>query len=863
MKRFLLWAIWTSCLLLGGTTSVSALSNARKKRPKQAQREMTKKPGKYEKLFEKGVLQRAKGDFASLYLVGEKLYLELPLSSLGREILLSSTTARTSDSRFSTIGYRPEAPLLVRFMLQDTLLTLRRVNARLERPHPEDCQEEALARQNFEDPISEGFRILAYNPDSTTLVVDATRLLSDSSDPALEPVQSKVRNYEISFKPDSKLTAIVGMGAYSRSLTVRTRFSGLSTIKDDGVLMLEDYRMTVEAQRTLLFLPDTKMKPRISDQRIGTFLTAKQRIPDGNPVETYTLANRWRLEPSDTAAYARGERVRPVEPIVFHLDTLFPSTWREAIRRGVLRWNRAFERIGFMEALEVRDYPRNDPGFDPNDLSHSCIRYLPSEIENAMGPSWVDPSTGEIISASVLISNDVVRLATAWRFFQTAQLDPRVRTASPSEELLLETLSYIAAHEVGHCLGLLHNMAASAAIPTDSLRSANFTARYGITPSIMDYARFNYVAQPEDLGARLTPPELGVYDYYAIEWLYRWYPGGLSVRQEAEVGERLIDAKEGNPMYRYIPQQIQSRYDPSVIEEDLGNDALKSAIYGVANLKWISSRMEEWLAPGDPEFRLREELYPKLVDQYHRYLIHVLYQVGGIRLDNSRCATEQAARFVSVPAARQEAALRWALRELCECDWLLAKPYTPGYPIGYYQTYAQQSLLEPIQKRLASLCARVTVSSYVAQETPFTIDDCMRVLYEELWERIVGECDLTPASRFMQRQFLGLLNTRIREIGGNTLFLLAYAPDREDLRLFGLDSVSASDSETALGKGYGWQPKIDVTVLDRTDAAFLTTLIEVRDLLRTRMSRVSAQDRNHYEAMLYSVEQMLGTDNPK
>ena len=863
MRRSLLWAIGATCLLFGGMTSASALSNVGKKRPKEARSEAAKRPGKYEKLFEKGVLQRAEGDFASLYLVGEKLYLELPLSLLGREMLLSSTTSRTSDSRFCMVGDRPGAPLHVRFMLRDTLLALHRVDARLESPRAGDPQEQALVRRDFGDPVSEGFRILAYNPDSTALVFDATPLLSVCSDSVLAPVRPKVRSYEIFFKPDSKLTAIVEMGVYARSLTVRTRFSGLSTVKDGGVLMLEDYRMTVEAQRTLLLLPDTKMKPRISDRRIGTFLTAKQRIPDGTPVETYTLSNRWRLEPSDTAAYARGERVRPVEPIVFHLDTLFPAAWREAIRRGVLRWNRAFERIGFAEAVEVRDFPRNDPGFDPGNLAYSCIRYVPSQVENAMGPSWVDPSTGEIVSASVLICNDVVRLAAAWRFFQTAQLDPRVRTADPPEELLLETLSYIAAHEVGHCLGLLHNMAASAAIPTDSLRSAGFTARYGITPSIMDYARFNYVARPEDRGVRLTPPELGVYDFYAIEWLYRWYPGGLSVRQEAAMGERLIDAKEGDPMYRYVPQQVLSRYDPSVIEEDLGDDALKSADCGVANLKWISARMDEWLAPGDPEFRLREELYPKLVDQYHRYLLHVLYQVGGVRLDNSRRATEQAARFVSVPAARQEASLRWVLREWCDCDWLLARSYAPGYPVGFYQTYAQQTLLEPVQKRLASLCARVTLSSCVAQGDPFTIDDCMRVLYEELWERIVGERDLTPASRSMQRQFLGLLNTRIREMGGNTLFLLAYAPDGSDLRLFGVDDASVPDGETALGKGYGWQPTIDVTALDRTDAAFLTALIEVRDLLRARMPRVSARDRNHYEAMLYSVEQMLGTDNPK
>ena len=506
MRNNLLLALSALCVLLCCTAPASAFSDLRKRESKKERAAEAKKPGKYEKLFEKGVEKRASGAFATLHKVNGKLYLEFPLELLGREMLLSSATVQTSDSRFCIVGYRTRTPMHLRFTVRDTLLTILRVNARPDRPDDGDLQAAALAAQNFADPVWEGCRILAYNPDSTALVFDATKLLSDCSDPAMEPVSPHIGTYDLYFTPDKKLTSILELGAYDKSLSVTTRFSGRTSVKDKGVVMYEKYPLTVTARRTLLLLPGNKMKPRISDQRVGVFLTSKQRLPDGSPTETYTLANRWRLEPSDPAAYARGERVKPVESIVFYLDSLFPPAWKGAIRRGVLRWNDAFGRIGFADAVEVRDFPADDPAFDPDNLEYSCIRYVPSQVENAMGPSWVDPATGEIINASILICNDVIRLAAAWRFLQTAQVDERVRTADIPEELLMETLSGVAAHEAGHCLGLMHNMAASSAFPTDSLRSAAFTRKYGITPSIMDYARFNYVAQPGDKGVRLPPP---------------------------------------------------------------------------------------------------------------------------------------------------------------------------------------------------------------------------------------------------------------------------------------------------------------------------------------------------------------------
>lgn len=862
MRNNLLLALSALCVLLCCTAPASAFSDLRKRGSKKERAAGAKKPGKYEKLFEKGVEKRASGAFATLHKVNGKLYLEFPLELLGREMLLSSATVQTSDSRFCIVGYRTRTPMHLRFTVRDTLLTILRVNARPDRPDDGDPQAAALAAQNFADPVWEGCRILAYNPDSTALVFDATKLLSDCSDPAMEPVSPHIGTYDLYFTPDKKLTSILELGAYDKSLSVTTRFSGRTSVKDKGVVMYEKYPLTVTARRTLLLLPGNKMKPRISDQRVGVFLTSKQRFPDGSPTETYTLANRWRLEPSDPAAYARGERVKPVEPIVFYLDSLFPPAWKGAIRRGVLRWNDAFGRIGFADAVEVRDFPADDPAFDPDNLEYSCIRYVPSQVENAMGPSWVDPATGEIINASILICNDVIRLAAAWRFLQTAQVDERVRTADIPEELLMETLSGVAAHEAGHCLGLMHNMAASSAFPTDSLRSAAFTRKYGITPSIMDYARFNYVAQPGDKGVRLAPSDLGVYDYYAIEWLYRWYPGDKSVREEQAEGEKLIDAKEGDPMYRYAPQQVLSRYDPSVVEEDLGDDAVKSGAYGVSNLKLIAAGMDDWIGGGDPDYKLRKDLFRKMVDQYHRYIYTAMHNVGGIRLDNSRRSVGEGTRFVSTPASVQEASLRWVLRELSDCDWLVMKAHATGYPLGYYQNYMQETLFESMRKRLISLCAGVTLSSYLAQEEPFTVGDYLDVVYEELWENVVGQKPLTPSCRIMQRHSIVLLNSKIKAMGGHALFMLAYAPDDADLELFGLDRAAAEES-ASLGKGYGWQPTIDVAALDETETAFFTLLTKLRTLLTERMPRVAEDEKTYYRAMLYSVEQMIGSRNLK
>ena len=601
----------------------------------------------------------AKGSFISFYRTEDRLLVELPPQTLGRDMLIGATISSVSNPQFAELGFNNGALTHIRFIEKDSAIVMEAVNSEMMDALPGNTPKRS-EEQNYRNLDFFTFPIKARNKKTGGILFDASSLFLRES--RYFPVISKSAGpFRVDADLKDNLSRVTAMKVFDTNACVQMERNYITNMSGgSGNVAVGNYPVSIGVNFTLALLPEKAMKPRLSDTRVGMFLTPKSIVNNGL-IERVSFINRWRIEPKDTAAYFAGQLTEPVKPIVYYVENTFPALWKKAIKAGIVRWNKAFERIGFKNVMQVKDFPTDDPSFDPDNFKYSCIRYLPVAVENAMGPSWVDPRTGEIVTATVLVYNDVVNTINNWRFVQTAQRDPAARAATMPDSLIASTLEYIIAHEVGHTLGFPHNMGASAAFPTDSLRSATFTQQYGTTPSIMDYARFNYVAQPTDNGVAMEPPFLGVYDYYALEWAYRVFPHSKSYKDDIAPLNKLVEAHANDPMYRYGMQQTGIKYDDSSIEEDLGNDPVKSSNYGLQNLTYILKHFDEWIPDGEDGTR-KAELYRAMASQSYGYMRNVYTHISGIHLLQSS-ESSGLPRYQVVPKAQQRAAALWMLDE--------------------------------------------------------------------------------------------------------------------------------------------------------------------------------------------------------
>ncbi|WP_292266003.1 zinc-dependent metalloprotease [Butyricimonas sp.] len=886
MKRLyvmlLMVAMLVSCLEMTGAE--------RKKKKKEEGK--TEQQSKYEELLEKPGTVTAKGGFATVHKVGQKIYLEYPLQYLGREVLLGSAVKSTSDAFLVTLGYKAAETLHLKFELQDSTIWVEYPNTAVLREKNETSEIGKALDRGYTSKFYKKFKVATYNSDSTAVVFEATSLFKNKD---LNPTWGMLGNV-ITEKEDKDSFTFGTIKAFDDNLSVEVKQNFSTKMVYEMFIFTLEFSLgdvTANSSISMLLLPEEKMQPRVRDSRVGVFpsyhLTGIFPFPKSSygdkeidGVKTFYLATRWRLEPVDKVAWERGELVDVKKPIIWYVDDAFPAEWLPAIHEGILVWNQAFEKIGLKNVMQARNFPtkEEDPAFDPDNLKYSCIRYVPAAIGNGMGPSWTDPVTGEILNASVFIWSDIAKLVNEWRFVQTAQIDERVRGKKLPADVMHESMVYVIAHEIGHTLGLMHNMSASHVYPVDSLRSVSFTMKNGTTPSIMDYARNNYVAQPEDKGVKLTPPDLGVYDEYVIKWLYSPITGEKNMWEEAEIIEKWVDEKAGDPLYRYGEQQFRNIWDPSSMSEDLGDDPVKAGDYGIKNLKYILSNLEAWSGE-EGDLSRRESLYQQLAMQYMGYLYNVIFQVGGVYLTNVKDGTP-GTPHLSVAKADQRKAVKWVINELRNCDWLDDEKLLGKLPVRTTYTTA---IRESLSKQLSEVWAnRVLITSKLSTpQEVYSVKELYEDLYAEAFYPTLQGKTLTAFDKALQKGLMADVNKSAS--GKKNLFGLVddcpvmIYPTLDELRLFNivpaklLDRFATKFAEVESKVGVGSVAKVLLSCQfsdengtmdnymegdpNEKAEAQLNIVKKINTLAKSKMATAPVVDRAHYELLYRETQKAL------
>ena len=670
-------------LLLGATTHAEAKIFERKK--KKAQTEVKAAPAKQNinglKPYAQVITPKAKSSFGFLtvHKVDNNYFFEIPDSMLNRDILIVNRISKAPTSRQkSRVGYPGDilGSKVIRFENKDNKRILVREYSYRERSENKDGMFQSVRNSNTQ-PIVANFGIETINKDSLTrnYVINVSVFLQKE-------------NPLFSFDADSKeyigLLNMVGEGTYIDTLKAFPKNIEISTtvtyqskkgMSNVGFLETGSPRipLTYELNSSMVLLPEVPMKARLFDPRVGYFTVGYTDF-DSNPqgIEYKKLITRWRLEPKDEAAYLRGELVEPKKPIIIYIDPATPKKWVPYLIQGVNDWQVAFEKAGFKNAIYALEAPTDDPSWSLEDARHSAIVYKPSDIPNASGPHINDPRTGEILETHINWYHNVMSLLRDWYMIQAGTIDEAARKMQLDDELMGQLIRFVSSHEVGHTLGLRHNFGSSHTVPVEKLRDKAWVEANGHTPSIMDYARFNYVAQPEDGITRAGIfPRIGIYDKWSIEWGYRWLPQFQTPEDEVAFSNQSIIEKLKTDV-RYTFGTESDPNDPRNQSEDLGDDSMLASLYGIKNLKRIVPQILTWSYEPNKSYAGAGEIYSGVVSQFNRYLGHVTKNVAGIYSNSITVEqTDEIAREF-VPANIQKRAIAFLNEQLFTTpEWLI------------------------------------------------------------------------------------------------------------------------------------------------------------------------------------------------
>ncbi len=807
----------------------------------------------YDKLLEKGTI--SKGVF-SLIKSENDYYFEIADSLFQREFLLvnkiSQVPLALNESGLNK-GMNYENKLIT-FHLDSLAKT---IWVKTHKPMVSSPEGDAITlsvKDNFGESIIEKFDIESYNPKTNAPLIKVNKVFNGKE----KSFNDVLNNIGLGGSVKSDLSYIEAIKTFPENIVVKSQLT--TTVSEGGPNMY----ITLGVTSNIVLLPKVPMQPRYLDKRVGFFTEKHWFFNDQQQaMKEQELITRWRMEPKpeDVERYLNGELVEPKDPIVYYIDPATPKQWRNYIIAGVKDWQVAFEQAGFKNAITAKEPDANDKDFDVDDVRYSVITYAASPKSNAMGPSVVDPRSGEIIEADIIWWHNVMTSLQSWMRIQTGPIDEKSRANVFDDNHMGEAIRFVSSHEVGHTFGLKHNMGSSYSFPVDSLRSKTFTDKMGGTsPSIMDYARYNYVAQPEDNVTTITP-KIGVYDKYAIQWGYQWFKNR---DQEELTLKALVDSHNNDPLYFYGEQQpYKNTIDPRSQAEDLGDNAMLAGTYGLMNLKRVSDNLEKWTYKEGEDYYNTGKLYMGVIGQWQMYNTHVMNNVGGVYLNITNHGDGKES-YAPVPYELQKEAISYLNKNVFTIpEWLLFNPVLKrtyaikDSPLGPFE-YTPYTLSREVQYSVLyellgdeRLLRLVEAELFNPQEEPrYTVQNLFSDLRGHIFNKTIRSKSLTILERMTQKNYVDVLLIDLQKMMEKTTTNTLVGLDRIAETNFCM--VAINEEKQARNINYRSLRRVsEVATYKRQE------LQNVLDLLEKKKNKGDKNTKAHYNDLINRIKNTL------